>query len=335
MLHLDQAAVAAALPWHDLIEALAEMFRTGCSAPLRHRHSLPGEAMLLLMPAWSTGGYSGVKIVHVHPGNAALGRPAVHATYLLSSAETGEPIALLDGAELTDRRTAAASVLAARFLARRDARRLLLFGAGRIAAALAECYAACFALQEIAITSRSPARAEALAARLAARGLPARATRHPDPARADIISCATLAREPLLRGADLRPGTHLDLVGAFRPDMREADGAALARARLFVDTRAGAMAEAGDILQAIAEGAITPAAIQGELADLCRGSLPGRTAEEEITAFKSVGWAGEDLAAAVLAARRACARSRPAAAEADQAASASADAEGSGHGGSG
>ncbi|MCX7371443.1 MAG: ornithine cyclodeaminase family protein [Alphaproteobacteria bacterium] len=299
---MDRAAVAAALPWDALLEALAVMFRHGCEAPLRHRHPLPGDAMLLLMPAWSAGGFTGVKIVHVNPANAALGRPAVNAAYLLSDAITGEPRALLDGGELTDRRTAAASVLAARHLARPDARRLLVYGAGRVAAALAECYAAAFALADIAIVSRSGGSAESLAARLREHGLPARATRAPDPAEADIIACATLATEPLVQGAALRPGVHLDLVGAFRPGMREADGAALARATLVVDTRAGAMAEAGDILSAIAEGAIMPGHVVAELAELCRGAHPGRMRADEITAFKSVGWAGEDLAAAVLAA---------------------------------
>lgn len=301
MLQMDRAAVAAALPWAPLMQALRRIFAEGCEAPLRHRHPLHGDAMLLLMPAWSQG-FTGVKIVHVNPGNAALGRPAVNAAYLLSDAATGAPVALLDGGELTDRRTAATSALAATFLARPDSRRLLIHGAGRVAAALAECYAAVFDLTEIAIASRSGHSAEALAARLAAHGLPARATRDPDPARADIIACATLATAPLVRGADLRPGTHLDLVGAYRAGMREADGAALARATLVVDTRAGAMAEAGDILAAIAEGAIGPAHAVADLADLCRLAHPGRTREAEITAFKSVGWAGEDLAAAVLAA---------------------------------
>lgn len=303
MLQMDRAAVAAALPWAPLMQALRRVFAEGCEAPLRHRHPLPGDAMLLLMPAWSAGGFTGVKIVHVNPGNAALGRPAVNAAYLLSDALTGEPRALLDGGELTDRRTAATSVLAAQFLARPDSCRLLIYGAGRVAAALAECYASAFPLTDIAIASRSGASAEALAGRLAAHGLPARATRAPDPAGADIIACATLATEPLVHGAALRPGTHLDLVGAYRAGMREADGAALASATLVVDTRAGAMAEAGDILAAIAEGAIGQDHAVAELAELCRGAHPGRRRAGEITAFKSVGWAGEDLAAAVLAAR--------------------------------
>jgi ornithine cyclodeaminase len=299
------------LPWGALEAALEAMFRQGCAAPLRHRHALPAqggapEGMLLLMPAWSSAGalgpcFTGVKIVHVAPGNGARGLPAVQAAYLLSDATTGQPLALLDGGELTDRRTAAASTLAGRFLARPDSRRLKVLGAGRVAAALAEAWADRFALAEIGIWSRRPAQAEALAARLAAHGLPARATPSPDPQGWDIISAATLSEVPLIHGAAVDPGTHIDLVGAFRPTMRESDAALLARATLVVDTRPGALAEAGDVVQAIAEGAIAPGHIAADLAELCRGAHPGRRRPEEVTLFKSVGWAGEDLAAAMLA----------------------------------
>jgi len=300
-----------ALPWPALEDALARIFREGCAAPLRHRHPLPQpdapEGMLLLMPAWDLPGssgrrHSGVKIVHVLPGNGARGIPAVQASYLLSDAATGEAIALLDGGELTDRRTAAASTLAGRFLARPDSRRLLVLGAGRVATALAEAWSARFPIAEIAIWSRNPANAARLAARLAAHGLPARAAATPDPRGFDIVSAATLSEIPLVRGAEVDPGTHVDLVGAFRPAMRESDSALIARATLVVDTRAGGLAEAGDIVQAIAEGAIADTHVVADLAELCRGAHPGRTRPEEVTVFKSVGWAGEDLAAAVLAA---------------------------------
>lgn len=301
MIVLARAAVAAALPWPALIEALAAMFRQGCEAPLRHRHAVGEDGTLLLMPAWQAAGFCGVKIVQVNPGNAARGAPAVNATYLLSRAGDGVPVALLDGGELTDRRTAAASVLAARHLARPDSARLMLLGSGRVAAALAECYATAFPLTDIMIWSPRAAHAAALAGRLATHGLPARAVAAPIN-DADIIAAATLSTVPLIQGARLRPGTHLDLVGAYRPDMREADGAALARATLVVDTHTGAMAEAGDIVQALAEGAIKPAHVVADLAALCRGAHPGRRSPGEITAFKSVGWAGEDLAAAILAA---------------------------------
>lgn len=302
MLQLDKAEIAARLPWPALVEALRAMFVSGCDAPLRHRHALPADGTLLLMPAVSAT-HSGVKIVHVAPGNTARGQPTVNAAYLLSDAMTGVPIALLDGGELTDRRTAAASLLAAGYLARPESRRLLILGAGKVAAAVAEAYMSGFPLEEIAIWSRSPAKAAALAERLAARGLPARAAAGPDPGGFDIVSAATLSREPLIHGAALSPGTHVDLIGAFRADMRETDGAALARSLCVVDTRVGALAEAGDVVQAIAEGHITEADIAAELSELCKGLHPGRTGPEQITLFKSVGWAGEDLAAAILATR--------------------------------
>jgi ornithine cyclodeaminase len=299
-----------ALPWPALEAALERMFREGCAAPLRHRHPLPQpggpEGMLLLMPAWELPGghgrrHTGVKIVHVLPANGARGLPAVQASYLLSDADTGVPLALLDGGELTDRRTAAASTLAGRFLARPDSRRLLVLGSGRVAAALAEAWCARFPIAEAAIWSRDPANAAKLADRLAAHGLPARVAASADPRGFDIVSAATLSEAALVRGAAVEPGTHVDLVGAFRPTMRESDAALVARATLVVDTRAGALAEAGDIVQAVAEGAITEAHVAADLAELCRGAHPGRTRAEEVTLFKSVGWAGEDLAAAVLA----------------------------------
>ncbi|MCG7363047.1 ornithine cyclodeaminase family protein [Roseomonas sp. ACRSG] len=306
---LDGVETTARLPWPALREALRQVFREGCDAPLRHRHPLPqnnaAEGSLLLMPAWQAHRFTGVKIVHVNPSNALQpGLKAVHSVYLLSHGETGEPLCLLDGGTLTDRRTAAASVLAAEYLARPESSRLLLLGSGKVAHALAEAYAERFPLREIRIWSRRPDSAARLAATLAAAGLPAHAVPEADPAGADIIAAATLSTIPLLDGAAVQPGTHVDLVGAFRPDMRESDSTLVRRARLFVDTRTGALAEAGDVVQAIAEGAIDAGHIQGDLFDLCRGQHPGRGSAEDITLFKSVGWAGEDLAAAVLAYQR-------------------------------
>lgn len=297
---LDQHDVARALPWDALIPALRAMFARGCEAPLRHRHDLPDGAVLLLMPAWNER-FLGVKTVQFSPANAAAGLPAVRATYLLNDRVSGEPLALLDGGEVTDRRTAAASVLAATFCARRDSRRLKILGSGRIAAALAPCYASVFPLEQITIWSRTAGNAERLAARLRDAGLPATTDPTPDPAGYDIVSAATLASEPLVAGARLDPGTHLDLIGGFTATMREADADAVARATVFVDTREGVLAEGGDILLAIREGRFAADRIAASLADLCRGTHPGRTRADEITLFKSVGWAGEDLAAAILA----------------------------------
>lgn len=305
MLMLDRQAVVAALDWKVAIEALRTMFRCDCTSPVRHHHTLnvSGEAAatLLLMPAWTATGYLGVKIVNVFPGNSARGRPAVSASYLLSSATTGEHLAIIDGSELTARRTAAASALAADYLARKDARRLLIMGTGRVARCLASAYCAVREIEHIAIRGRTTAKAEALAAELRVGGLPATAATdlRQEFAEADIVSCATLSNEPLFSGTLLAPGTHLDLVGGFTPTMREADDEAVRRSSIFVDTRTGALSEAGDIVIPIREGVITADAIRADLHDLARGTHPGRTSQEEITFFKSVGAALEDLAAGI------------------------------------
>ena len=248
----------------------------------------------MLMPAWQAD-WLGVKIVTVHPGNAAQGLPAVHSTYLLSDARTGQPVAMLDGDTLTERRTAAASALAASYLARPDASRLLLVGAGRVARLLTPAYAAVRDLRQVEVWSRTPSRSDALVAELRAAGFTAARADGLQAAvgRADIVSCATLATEPLVHGAWLRPGTHLDLIGAFTPAMREADAAAVARASVFVDTKA-ALAEAGEL------AGYDATHLRGTLATLCRGGA-GRASAAEVTLFKSVGAAIEDLAAAVLA----------------------------------
>ena len=292
---LDAAQTAAALPFPELIDALAAAFAAPSTVPMRHHHALPEGAALLLMPAWQDT-VMGVKVVTVHPGNAALGRPAVNATYLLSALATGAPLVLLDADVLTARRTAAASALAARFLARADARRLLVVGAGRVASLMAEAHASVRAIDEVEIWNRSPAGAERLAADLQDRGMVARAVRDLPAAvaRADVLSCATLSCTPLIEGAWLRPGTHLDLVGAYTPAMREADPVALDRARVFADAPA-ALQECGEL------AGWTEARLAGTLVGLCTGA-PGRGGADEITLFKSVGTALEDLAAARLAA---------------------------------
>ena len=308
---VDAAAVRAATPWPDLVAALRDAFRQGCVLPPRHHHAfeVPGErdGTLLLMPAWRTGGTLGVKVVNIVPGNDARGLPAVSAVYLLFSAATGRPLALLDGAELTARRTAAASALAAGFLARADAARLLVVGTGRLAPELAAAHASVRPVREVAVWGRSGGKAEDLAARLGRElGLEVRATADLEAAvrAADIVSTATTSLEPLVRGAWLKEGAHLDLVGGFTPAMREADDEAVRRARVWVDTLDGALAEAGDIVQPLRSGVLAREAVVGDLFGLCRGESVGRENPAEITMFKSVGTALEDLAAATLVAGR-------------------------------
>ncbi len=328
---ITAAEIEEALTWADLIEALRTAFRGGIATPPRHHHTIPrpggADAALLLMPAWTDfaaqghaeTGFVGVKVVSVFPGNAALARPSVSGVYLLLAGRTGEPVAALDGRALTLWRTAAASALAARYLAREDASRLLLVGAGALAPYLIRAHASVRPIEEVLVWNRTTERAEGVARKLNAflstegglsrwRGqrYAVRATSDLEDAvrGADIVSCATLSDEPLVKGDWLKPGAHLDLVGAFTPTMRETDDEALRRARVFVDTRTGALEEAGDIVQAIASGAMTEGDIAADLFELTAGEKAGRRFYDQITAFKSVGASLEDLAAAELVLRR-------------------------------
>jgi len=304
---LDAKAVAAALPYAELISVLDEAFAANVEVPPRSHFDIPAAdgtaATLLLMPAWKSGGDMGVKIATVFPGNAAHGLPAVSASYFLMNGETGTPVAVLDGTELTLRRTAAASALASRYLSREDARCLLMVGTGKLAPHLVAAHACARPLQRVIVWGRRREAADMLAEAL--RGVLPDVSVAGDleavTAEADIISCATLSEAPLIHGDWLNAGQHLDLVGGFKPGMRETDSAAVVRAAVYVDTRAGAFAEAGEIVQAIADGSIRPEDIRGELRDLALGRAGGRETPEQITLFKSVGTALEDLAAAELA----------------------------------
>lgn len=307
MLILDEQQTAAALPWAPLIDALGAMFKGQGVMPVRHHHhvEVPGEAnaTLLLMPAWLPGRYVGVKLVSVYPGNGARGLPAVQGSYLLTSGATGEMIAVVDGGELTARRTAAASALAARFLAREDAETMMMVGTGRLSLNLMQAHATVRPLKRFLVWGRSPDKVRQTVE--AARSLGFDAEPSPDLEagirQADIISCATLSEEPLVRGEWLKPGSHVDLVGAFKPSMRESDDEAVRRAEVYVDTKAGALAEAGDIVQALRSGALAVEDIHGDLFDLTTGRVAGRSGDTAITLFKSVGAAIEDLASAILA----------------------------------
>ncbi len=303
MHHLDAAAVRRGTPFAALVPALRAMFSTGCEVPLRHTHTIGDAGTVLLMPAWQAGRHFAVKTVAIFPGNGVLGLPGVHAVVTLFDASTGVPLAVLDGSELTARRTAAASALAASFLAREDATRLVLVGAGRVSAQLPQALRVVRSgIDHVRVWNHRPASAERLAATLRSQGFDAEATVDLVGAvrQAHVVSCATLSTTALVRGAWLAPGTHLDLIGSFAPAMREADGECLRRGRVYVDTDEAPL-KSGDILQAVAEGAFDAAQLQGTLAQLCRGERAGRGSADEITVFKSVGTALEDLAAAELA----------------------------------
>lgn len=309
---IDAATVDAALGYPKLVDILDEAFRVGAVVPPRHHHTiaLPGrpDATLLLMPAWTSsapglataGKYVGIKSVTVFPDNVRLGKPAVDGAYLLLSTETGEPLALMDAPRLTVWRTAAASALATRYLSRPNASRLLMVGAGALAAYLVRAHASVRPIREVMIWNRTPANAAKLIHKLDGSGLEVAVANDLENAvgAADLISIATLSAEPLIHGAWLKPGTHLDCVGGFRPDMRETDDEVVRRARIWVDTRAGGLHEAGDIVMPLNAGVIRESDVLGDLFELARGTAPERASPEEITMFKSVGTAIEDLAAA-------------------------------------
>jgi ornithine cyclodeaminase len=302
--------IAGALTYRALIQTLHAAFTSTITAPVRHHHTVaqPGrDATLLLMPAWKTDGapderFIGCKVATVFPDNAATGRPSLHGQYLLMSGATGAPLALMDARALTAWRTAAASALAASFLARENAEHLVMIGAGALAPHLVRAHMAVRPIKRVTLWNRTHGHAVSLAFGLAVTGIEAMIADDLEAAvaEADIVSCATLATEPILRGQWLKPGTHVDLVGGFTPKMREADNDAVKRARIFVDTREGAFKEPGDIVIPLRRGVITRKDVRGDLFDLARGKVKGRTSEKQITLFKSVGSAIEDLAAAVL-----------------------------------
>ena len=315
---ISAESIEAALSYPRLIDTLAAAFRAGAVAPARHHHAieLGGDtqsATLLLMPAWSSrptapssqARYLGVKSVTVFPDNGRIGLPAVQGVYMLMSGETGAPLAILDAPRLTAWRTAAASALASRYLSRVDCSRLLLVGAGALGAYLIRAHASVRPIREVAIWNRTREHADRLAATV--RALPSLSRLAVTVAddleqavrTADLVCTATLSSRPLIAGAWLAPGAHVDCVGAFRPDMRETDDDVVRRARIWVDTREGAMSEAGDIVLPLRAGVIDAARVEGDLYDLARGAAPVRASADEITMFKSVGASIEDLAAAI------------------------------------
>jgi alanine dehydrogenase len=314
MRFIDANGVAAALSYPTLVDTLARAFRVGAHAPLRHHHTMAlagrPDATLLMMPAWTAsaagaptaGAYMGVKLVTVFPDNGQRGLPAVQGAYLLASAETGVPLALIDGPSLTAWRTAAASALASRALSRPDVSHLLIVGSGALAPYLIRAHASVRPICDVSIWNRTRPNAEALARDLQATEPRLNITVADDleaaVRAADLVSCATISSTPLIHGDWLKPGCHLDLVGAFRPDMRESDDVCVRRANIWVDTRAGGLHEAGDIVMPLNAGVIREADVLGDLYDLARNSAPPRSAND-ITLFKSVGASIEDLAAAV------------------------------------
>ncbi len=307
---IDAERTHALLDYPGLVEALRELFHRGVDRLERASLNQPlpegGGNAWLLLPAWQFGRNFGAKLVSVFPGNAAKGKEAILGIYALFDGDTGEPLAIIDGAALTVRKTAANSALAATYLARKDASRMVMVGAGAMGPHLIMAHCAVRPIREVKVWNRTPARARRLAADLKIEGVRIEATADLEAAVrwADLVSSATMAREPLVKGAWLKPGTHLDLVGSFRPDMREADDEAVKRAkRHYIDARITTVGVAGDITRPVAAGLIDPKALI-ETGQLARGEKPGRIDDEEITFFKSGGGGHEDLGTAQYLLRR-------------------------------
>lgn len=305
----DKDSIADRLDYTTLIEALREGFRGGFASPVRQAYetqSADDSKLFLLKPAWDDDN-TVIKLLTVNASNPEQGRPFIQGVIVMFDKETGAPVGVMDAIEITNRRTAAASAVAADYLARKDASVLTVIGTGALAPHMAHAHAAVRPIERVNVVARSAGKAAALVEKLNSANpkLNAHVAANVDEAtaEADIVSTVTSSPTPVINGEAITAGTHIDLVGAFRPDTRESDDATVAKSRVYVDTKEAALAEAGDILIPIEHGVITAEDVQGDLADLCRGQIDGRRNDDEITLFKSVGTALEDLVAAKLVAQ--------------------------------
>ena len=321
---LSAADVRQALPMSAAIEAMRQAFAAlsagRAEVPARIHLAVPShDGITLVMPAFvaadpqagdATAEALAVKVVSLFAGNAARGLARIQAAVLVFEPDTGRPAALLEGAALTALRTAAASGLATDLLARADARTAAIFGAGVQARTQLEAVCTVRRIETAWVYDPQPGRAEALAAELAGRGpIPADVRAAADPrealADADVVCTATVARQSVFADADLQAGAHVNAVGSYQPDVCEVPPETVARARVFVDSRQAALAEAGDLIQPIRAGRIGPEHIRAELGELVLGRATGRASADEITLFKSVGLAVQDAVAARVALARA------------------------------
>jgi len=294
---IDAAGLRSLLPMNLAVEALERAFGAETLATAPQRSRMPaGKGELLLMPAAGPEGV-GVKAVTVNPENPGRGLPFVHAVYVLFDPVSLAPVAMIDGEALTAIRTAAVSGLATRYLAMPEAGRLVLFGAGTTAATHLDAMRTVRLLKHVTVVSRTAERAHELVGKATEQGIDARVGEPGDVAGADLVCTCTTSRSPVFDGSLLRPGTHVNAIGAFTPDARELDEGTIRRARVVVETREAALAEAGDILIPLREGVISESQIAADLGEVVKGAAV-RTGPEDVTVFKSVGIAPEDLAVA-------------------------------------
>ena len=290
----------------ELVHALEKAFASNTVLiPQRHHHDFPNpktnkDSTLLLMPAWNPGKEAGVKVVTVSPGNVEFDLPSIQGSYLYLDAVTGVLKAIIEAKNLTAKRTAAASALASSYLSREDSAIMLMIGTGALSVNLIKAHAAVRPLTHVYIWGRDKSKAEGICESLLNENFKIEAISEIEEkiGEVDIISCATLSENPLVFGKYLVPGQHIDLVGAYKPNMREADNEAIQKATLFLDSMATGLKESGDIAIPINTGIIGESDIQDDLFGLCSGKSKGRTKASEITLFKSVGHALEDLTAA-------------------------------------
>ncbi|MFK8010040.1 MAG: ornithine cyclodeaminase family protein [Saprospiraceae bacterium] len=313
MINISKEQLVENLDYSILIEALRKAFQEKYIVPTRHHHNYQNskegvDSTLLLMPAWQVGKYLGVKMVTVSPKNGKYNLPSIHGVYTLFDAEKGMPLAQINATTLTAQRTAAASALASSFLSKKNSKTLLMVGTGALAPELIRAHTSVREIKTVYVWGRNLEKAITVSKIITRHLQSSKKTKfeifpikniEEGIEKADIISCATLSSTPLIFGKKLKVGQHLDLVGAYRPEMRETDDEVILKSSIFIDTYDG-MHESGDIAIPIEKGILKKENICGDLFELCRGEKTGRKNENEITFFKSVGHALEDLAAAKL-----------------------------------
>lgn len=304
MKHFDMKAIQTALPYPLLVDALAQGLQQFAETPARSFFSPNQDAScVMIMPAWRPHQMMGVKLVSVWPENNAKGESAVSAVYVLISCLDGRPLAVLDGTELTLRRTAAAAALAAKRLARDNSETLAVLGTGSLSVPLVQAHTDTMRFKNVLVWGRQFYKAQLVVNQLRELGMEVRAMGdlHKTLAMSDVVAVATTATEPFLKAAWVRPGTHISLVGAFTPQMAEAEPGLISKSQLFADCRASVLEKGGEVFQAIEQGLILDSDIIADLAELtAQSDRSWRHDAQAITVFKSVGFALLDLIAAEL-----------------------------------
>ncbi|WP_422361143.1 ornithine cyclodeaminase family protein [Reichenbachiella sp.] len=308
MKYIEADQLEKLLSYEELIPKINEAFAQDYDIPMRHHHQYPNpkegiESTLLLMPAWDNGENLGVKIVNVSPNNSKYNLPSIQGLYIYFDLHTGTPKALMDAKKLTTKRTAAASALASQYLSREDSSTLLVIGTGALSAELIQAHCAVRPISKVLVWGRSIEKSQHIVNEVSLEGVSISTVQSIEEGikQSDIISCATLSPTALVFGKDLHPGQHLDMIGAYKPDMREMDDEVLAKSDVYVDNIEGATKETGDLAIPIANGTFKIEDIKADLFELAQGKKNVERSAETITCFKSVGHALEDLAAATLA----------------------------------